>query len=656
MIAWLAALALPALAWLGGHVLATRRRSIPGPLACAALGFFALPGVVRWCGRSLVEQVLAWLLAVVGYAGLVMAGDAQVFVAVGLLGAAWGFILGLRTQRALGPRPAPALGDTSPTQQDNASHEEAEEVAFRLELRCPSCGGTLLVPVYHGMARCEFCASHHLVVWREEPLVAVIPDIITSLEVLHRAVVDHFRHRRYLELWDRDVRPLLAGSGLAEGERLSDLALEPAAHTNVLAETADARAVGAADAYAETVRQELRVVSWRRFLSPYRHCFGTLFTTAFGRDAHGSKRFEFAVTTIEGSLPAAEAPLPEMGKLSYLRALRALAGAAEAAVPALPATRAAAELEQRLARLSQRRSDLSISPIGLHASFVPEVAALVYRPWHVAEVDLPGDRLRLLVDGGSGHVAGEMPEIPLPEDAVAVLPERPRSLAPSRCPDCGAELPFAPDAVAHLCRNCWRLLELHGSHLVAVPYRHEAPAPGTTLAPFWDYGFHVRGADGTVFTSFGQLAAAIAGAAVAAGVNVQQHIFVPAFQVRPGKGAESCYRMLWQALAERVPDLSSERLNAAVAPERVLAVTLGRAQARPLARSCLTLAYGEHELAHATIATVRAALLDAEVEGEPELAYLALPEELVEAVAGAPGGTLPRAVTQLMGGADGKEH
>jgi len=652
MIAWLLALALPALAWLGGHVMAARRRGIPGPLACAALGFFALPGVVRWGGRSLLEQTLAWLLAVVGYAGLMMARDAQVFVAVGLLGAAWGFILGLRTQRAPGPRPAPALADASPTQQDNASHEEAEDAAFRLELRCPSCGGTLLVPVYHGMARCEFCASHHLVVWHEAPLVVVIPDSITSLEQVHRAVVNHFRHRRYLELWDRDVRPLLAGSGFAEGELIADLPLEPAAHTNVLAETADANAMRAADAYAETVRQELRVVSWHRFLSPYRHCFGTLFTTAFGRDAHGSKRFEMAVTTIEGSLPAAEAPLPEMGKLSYLRALRALAGAAEAAVPALPVTRAAAELEQRLAHLSQRRSDLSLSPIGLHASFVPEVAALIYRPWHVAEVDLPGDRLRLLVDGGSGHVAGEMPVMPLPEEPVGVPPERPRSLAPSRCPDCGAELPFAPDAVAHLCRNCWRLVELHGSHLVAIPYRHEEPAPGTALAPFWDYALRVRGADGTVFTSLGQLGAAVAGAPVAAGASVQQHIFVPAFQVRPGKGAERCYHMLWQAQAQRVPELTSERLNAAAAPERVLAVTLGRVQARPLARSYLTLAFGEHELARATIATVRAALLDAEVEGEPEFAYLALPEELVEAVAGAPGGTLPRAVAQLTGGAD----
>jgi hypothetical protein len=652
MIAWLAALALPALAWLGGHVLAARRSAIPGPAACAALGSFALPGVVRWCGRSLLEQALAWLVAVVGCAGLVMAGDAQVFVAVGLLGAAWGFMLGLRTQRPPSPRPALALGDTSPTQQHNTSHEEAEEVAFRLELRCPSCGGTLLVPVYHGMARCEFCASQHLVVWHESPLVAVIPDSITSQEELHRAVVNHFRHRRYLELWDRDVRPLLASSGFAEGEPIADLPLEPAVHTNVLAEMADAKAVRAADAYAQTVRQELRIVSWRRLLSPYRHCFGTLFTTAFGRDAHGSKCFEFAVTTIEGSLPATEAPLPEMGKLSYLRALRALAGAVEAAVPALPVTRAAAEIEQRLAHLSQRRSDLSISPIGLHASFVPEVAALIYRPWHVAEVDLPGNRVRLLVDGGAGHVAGEMPEMPLPEDAVAVLPERPRSLAPSRCPDCGAELPFAPDAVAHLCRNCWRLLELHGSHLVAVPYRHEDHAPGMALAPFWGYALHVRGADGTVFTSFGQLAAAIAGTTVAAGAGVAQRLFVPAFQVRPGKGAERCYRMIWHAQAERAPELSSERLNAAAVPERVLAVTLGRAQARPLARSYLTLAFGEHELARATIATVRAALLDAEVEGEPELTYLALPDELVDAVAGAPGGMLPRAVTQLVGGAD----
>jgi hypothetical protein len=646
MTAWLVALALPALAWLAGHLVAGRR-ALPGPRASAVLGFFALPGVVRWGGRRAPEQILAWLLSVVGYAGLVMAHDGQVFVAVGLLGALWGFLLGLKTKRPPVPRSASAPTDAGTFAPHDAARRDGEESAFRLELNCPSCGGTLRVPVYHGMARCEFCASHHLVIWQDAPLVAVIPDTITTAEQLHAAIVAHVRQQRYLELWERDVRPLLASARLADADVPIDALLGPGARTDAVAEAADAKAMAAADAYAESVRPQLRIVSWRRFLSPYRHSFGALFTAAFGRDAQGNKCFEFAVATIEGSLPASAAPLPEMGKLSYLRALHALAGAAEAGVPAVPATRPAAELEQHLAHLSQRRSDLALSPIGVHSCFVPEVSALIYRPWHLAEVGLPGARPRLLVDGGSGHVAGTMPEMPVPDTPVADASQRPRALAPCRCPECGAELPFAPEAVIHLCRNCWRTLELHGDRFVVIPYRAEDAAPGTTLAPFWAFALRVRGTDGVVRTSLGELAAALAGVAATA-ADGEQRIFVPAFWVRPGKGVEQSYRMLWQAQA-RARELRAERFNAATAPARVLAVTLARVQARLLARCYLTLAFGVRELAHATVASVRAALLDAEVTGDPELAFLALPDALVEAVAGPAGATLPRAVTRLTG-------
>lgn len=162
-----------------------------------------------------------------------------------------------------------------------------------------------------------------------------------------------------------------------------------------------------ADRYAQRIAPRLRVTSWKGFLAPYWHRMGTLYQVAFGRDAEGSKRMEFVVATLEGSAPANPTPLPAMGKLSYLRALHPLAGSPEGSLPALPASLGQEQIEHKALQPSERRIDLSITPIAQRGAFVPEAVALVYRPWHLVTAELDGSTHGLLVDGGAADVVGE---------------------------------------------------------------------------------------------------------------------------------------------------------------------------------------------------------------------------------------------------------
>lgn len=644
-----------------GRYLAGAGTRRPSPGAAALLGFLLPPAVSAWFERPLLEILGAMVVSGISVAGLVVAKDPPVMVAFGLLGAGRGFWLAMvegtaalaRTRfESVNPVPVaatPAVPGRPAPVRPPAANEES--LAFAIQLRCPGCGATLAVPVYHRMVRCEYCASEHMVVAPEGPVVAMIPDRIESEAALIEAVVEHFRYQRYVALYQQRVAPLLQQQRAAEQNRPEQLLLTEG-RPNLLVELAEAQVTRSADAHARRVRERLRLTGWRRLASPYWHRFGTLYQTAFGRDLAGEKRVEFAVRTFESSLSATTAPLPEMGKLSYLRALRPVTAAEAVTLPALPVDQELEALDRRVEQLSQRNVDLPIRTIGRRSVFVPEVTARIYRPWHLASGEVGSEPFALLVDGGAGRVAGAAPlDLALPAGGLELDPPQPPTLTPSRCPECVGALPFCPDAVAELCQNCYRLLEMAGGRWRTRPYLWEDPRPGHWLLPFWRFPFRLRTGGGEVVRTIAHFTDGIDGTLDQIGVAPEGEdvFFVPAFRTRVGASGVRLYRQLWPLIQGFRHDLHKERFSPAQPPGRTLDITLPEPEARVFATVYIALAFTPRDLARAEIRRVREQFLEAEMDAGAELAYLAVPDALVAPNRALFGRSRPRAVAALEG-------
>ena len=392
---------------------------------------------------------------------------------------------------------------------DPAAAENDEGLAFRLALRCPTCGAELGVPVYHHMVRCEFCASEHVVMGQGEVIRAVIPDAVTSRETVHAAVLKHLRHLHYLKLYDQRVRPLVEQQQASQQQAELPLTLD--LPTSPIVAAMEREVEWEADAYAGRISSRLRVLDWQRFLAPTWHRFGTLYQAAFGRDEEGHKRMEFQVVTLEGSAAANPTPLPAMGKLSYPAGAAPPRRQPEAAIPVLPITLGQEEIDRTAIQPAQRRSELAITPIAQRGTFVAETSGPGVPP--VAPRRGGGGRSAPPAAGGPRRCrcgrhtgirdAGDV----LPGDAP---PEKIR-LTPSRRPECGGDFTFAADSVAHLCHNCFRLLQITGDRWQAIRYAREEPHGGSWLAPFWRFPLRVRAATGEVVVDLAHLTDGIDG-------------------------------------------------------------------------------------------------------------------------------------------------
>ena len=656
MIAWLAVLALPVAGALAGRAVSQAGISTPPILAATAVGMMSPSAIVAWFGRPFPEQLAATVVAVMAWSGPLLRGDWSVFVAFGLIGATWGGILGLNTARepatAAPPSESPNLPSApppAPRPHDDSVFDEAE-LTFKIALRCPSCGAQLAVPAYRRMVHCGFCDSDHLCVGGESRIVAVVPDVVADEAALRKTVVEHFRHVRYLELYDRRVRPLVQRAE-AQTAHNGEIVLVANAGADALAAAMELEVAREADAYARKIAPRLRIDSWTRVLSPYWHRFGTVYQVAFGRNADAEKRIEFLIASVEGSISACTTALPAMGKLSYLKTLRPLAGAPEANLPALPIARQVESIDERVQNPAARTIGLGIRPIATRTTFVPEIVALVYRPWHVATIDLDGTKSKLLVDGAAAAVAGPAPILPAATPAAQAQADGDVALTPSRCPECAGALAFAPDAVIHLCPTCFCALRLAGRRWHLLNYLHEAPAPGRTMAPFWKFPMRIRTTDGDLVTDLGHLTDGIDGTWDQIGDIPQreQEYFVPAFRTRIGKAGVRLYRALWPVAHGEARCLARERFSADAPPIRPVEVTLPADEARVFGRIYLALAFGPRDLARAEIRRVRARFLDTELEGEPTLTYLALPDELVGNVRHLLGRARPSALDALEG-------
>ncbi len=651
--------ALPlAMLWLGSRL---REAQIPRPgVALAPLvGLFAPPLLVRWFRRPFVEQVAAFALAVVMVGSLWFARDPAAALAFGLIGGAWGLWLAvLERSHDTAPAPVPEKPASPPAElfPSPATFDGPEPagtdqpvVGFRIDLRCPACGAVSGVPVYHRMARCRFCGSVHAVVREDRRMVVVIPDSITSEASVRSAVARHLAHRRYLVHYDSVVRPLLANRAMEPQAEEALSVVRP--EGDPLANIAEASIRREAEAYSERCAANLRVSSWRRFLSPYWHCFGTLYQSAFGRDDSGEKRLEFGVATVEVSASATAVPLPEMGKLSYLRALHPLRGSPEEALPVLPVDGDEKRFAERLAALAQRSSELRMRALATSGSLVSEVEALVFRPWHAVEGDLDGEAFALLVEGGAGNVVGGLCGEAERAGGLVEHGQPPPELTPSRCPVCGADFPYSPDAVAHLCRNCYRVSRLERRRWQTIPYGRAVQIPTACLLPFWRFPLRVRTAAGEVVTDLRRLTDGIDGIIDQpdSGRSGSPPLYVPGFRTRIGKSGVRLYRRLWPAVQGREHALLGEPFSPAEPPRDVAPITLPAEEARTFGQVYLALAFGSRDLARADVRRVRANFLGARLEGEPTLTFLPVSRELIEPFRHVFGRPRPSAVETLEG-------
>jgi hypothetical protein len=185
--------------------------------------------------------------------------------------------------------------------------------------------------------------------------------------------------------------------------------------------------------------------------------------------------------------------------------------------------------------------------------------------------------------------------------------------------------------VACLCRACFRLVDTQSPRWRTIPYLHEETADGARAIPFWRFPLRLRTSAGALITDLPHLRDGIDGTFDQIGDRPQaaQNFFVPAFRTRVSKTGLNLYRRLWPTVQERTHELLTERFSPARPPVRVVEVTLPAAEARVFARAYLALAFTQRDLARAQVKGVREMFLSAQLECEPDLVFLTLPDELV---------------------------
>jgi hypothetical protein len=172
---------------------------------------------------------------------------------------------------------------------------------------------------------------------------------------------------------------------------------------------------------------------------------------------------------------------------------------------------------------------------------------------------------------------------------------------------------------------------MRGSRWTTLPYLHEQPEAGHGLVPFWRFPLRLRTATGELIVDLAHLTDGIDGTFDQIGdrPQVQQDLLVPAFRTRVSKAGVRLYRLLWPLAQGQARELATERLSAARPPERVVEITLSASEARIFAGVYLALAFSPRDLARAQVRTVRERFLLATIEGEPQLVYLSLSQEVI---------------------------
>ena len=625
----------------------------PGPWTLVILNALSPGAGLAAAGRGTLEIVTGVLFAVASWILTGRSGELWMYIPTMLVGGFWSMVqtplnplvtLTTTRKRSLehtvkGPG-SKAAGQSSTLKkpEDENTGDDDETVIennYCVEVHCTECGAAVPVPVLHHMARCAFCGSHHLVVGHEETLYVTLPERVYDGNVLREALLDHYRYQYYLKLYRRAVAPLARNA--TEASPSGALVSRTEVDTAVAA--AEAAVSRKADTYRTRLAENLHVVRFLHFLTPYRHGMGTLYQATFGRSKRDQEKFlRFDMGTVETSVSATEAvDIPPMGKLSYLRALRPAVDLAPELLT-VPLDGHDDALVEAFGDLDRKRLVRDVQVIKLGSRFTREVTAIVWRPWWTAEVRGPDIDETVLLDGAAGSVVGPAPRIDT--DLLTELPVAAREpgtglrFVPMECPTCGHEFPFDPDAVHHFCNNCHRACEVVEGRKIEVPYDHMPlpTEPGWDLVPFWRFPLQLRTGDGELLTDLMRLKDGIDGTLDQIGEDApdRQHgFFVPAIRCINPRLMATAFNRLFLYAIRRHPPKGGERFPLDVRPQP-WTVSLAEAEARDLAPLYLANAFSRRDIARVNIHQVASWLFEATQEAPGRLTYLPVPQVVTE--------------------------
>ena len=627
------------------------RNAVGGPLSAIAANAVVPGAGLALLDRPLLEIVVGVLIAI---ASLLSVGGASLlgmYVPVMIAGGVWASLYTplspLRltaakiaattvspTSQDLGLNAAALTALRSPAREASPT-EDAGQAGYRVVVRCTECGAGVEVPVLHRMAHCSFCGSTHLVIGHDETLFVTIPEKAGDEAAVRDAVLDYYRYQKYLKIYARQVAPLERQQSMMAEDGTLTTSPEVAAAAAAAERLASARA----DAYRARLAATLKVAIRHHFLAPYRHGMGTLYQASFGRSrADMEKKLEFSVGALEASVLGSEGvELPKMGHLSYLRAV-VPAAEISGKPKVLALAKDEASLREAFGDLDRKQLSRNLQVIRLGGSFVPEVQAVVWRPWWIVDAAGAGVSETLLVDAAAGSVAGPAPAV-APDQfeelpAEVLEPGRGLRFIPMECPTCGHEFRFDVDAVIHFCDNCHRAFAVEGRRKAERPYdAAPVPADGSAdLVPFWRFPLRLRTGDGDLITDLMHLKDGIDGTLDQLGEDAPVHqeaLYVPAIRLINARLMTAAYRRLLRFTVRSSPEFRSGRFPLDEKPH-VLTVSLAEDEARRLAPFYLATIFGRRDLARVNVHQVASWLFGATLEGRGRLTYLAVPRPVTE--------------------------
>jgi len=606
-----------------------------------------MPGSgLAMAGRPVLEITLGVLMAQIS---MLIAGGpfVQYLFPVAVIGAGWATIYtpfnpltaqGLPKKREnqnsfQGKVNAPLLEQVGGMSRLRKEEQDSGVEGYSINIRCTECGADVSVPVLQHAAQCPFCGSHHLVVGHEALLQLAIPEAISSEHELREKLLEHFRYRYYLKLYKKHVAPLERQATSAGPQ--GGLAVH---HDMVAAAEAAERHISArADAWKEKLRPHFKVDQVQRFFSPYYHSMGTLYQAAFGREKQSrDKKLRFTLAQLETALAAQKGvELPEMGKLSYLKALRPVEELPEGS-RVLQADLPMEIVEKAHRRFENKKLDRSIDTIEVGSVFSEEIRAVVWRPWIVASVTAQDRKETFLVEGASGSVTGE--GLFINEDILEEL-SRPAEHAslrfqPMECPTCGWEFRYDIDARLHFCTNCHRVFEADAGGKREINYDHEGGEENEKdLIPFWRFPLRIRSGTGELLTDFAHFRDGIDGRLDQIGDSApvgQDFLWIPAIRCINAKLTRVALENLLIHTLRRPHRIRKGRfpLDLKVQPWPAI---LDEVEARRVAPLLLARIFNARDIARVQVAQVRNWIFDARLESDGRLCYLSIPTDLSRA-------------------------
>jgi hypothetical protein len=504
-----------------------------------------------------------------------------------------------------------------------------DETAFRVELSCPTCAGTVSLESADRACLCPFCGSAHWVLGRPGPIAFVVPNRIADDEEALDALIEDWRRSRGIEL-------ALSAEGRAgrkldplgeEASRRASTALDLLLPRNLSPSSNLPEAILEADlaAWAAGIRREIRLLERRFFHAPYWHLALRLYEGVVGRDGAGTKKAAVAVRGAELSRNAFDdaLPLPGMGKLSYCRILRPLPLEARERFAHLEPVNPSSRLDPSADQMAGARIARELVPIARRLELWKRERHVVFRPFHLIRFALRGKEVRALVDGASRSCVATLSAEEEAAVAQAIRPSlppeigTPLALRPMKCPVCAGALPLDRPGEVRFCTNCYRAIRVDGERLVAIPHDVELveePERSTIHLPFWRFEFSiVDPRDGREIRTIASLRERLGGRPTIRPARSRRsdRFDVPAFRPLDARRAIEIYQLLF-ALSRRPEE---QLIPGPVRPESGFRpperpVAIGPDEASFVARQALLLRLDEHDLSNASPSRIKTLLFD----------------------------------------------